>query len=344
MGRNRWIAAGPYTSGQNGRGGDGLAVDSAKIAFMSRRILAYSIAVLAASLPTATSVAEPQTPNSTEKLPPVYFNDFDLVLDPAAYDAIAQSPFLKNEFSGFMERTATHEGSQGSYTITFLGVRGRQSYLAFFKPSERLPMNQIQFQMWIDDRMKLPLIRDSLARQTHTDPTLRPSARVIDGRSINQIEVTAANFPVDPENVRAKTWVAALYPDYLRQRYPDIKPEQEGTTREKLEARNYVPERLMNDITRFTFTVDKTETDQLMQEFRAYGYAIHKDGEKQIAKGPEIEFVLVNAEPRSGRKVAVDMKLNRAKTGDQVYRFGTGSELRLKGDTATWYFPAGWRP
>ena len=159
-----------------------------------------------------------------------------------------------------------------------------------------------------------------------------------------QIEVTAANFPVDPENVRAKTWVAALYPDYLRQRYPDIKPEQEGTTREKLEARNYVPERLMNDITRFTFTVNKTETDQLMQEFRAYGYAIHKDGEKQIAKGPEIEFVLVNAEPRSGRKVAVDMKLNRAKTGDQVYRFGTGSELRLKGDTATWYFPAGWRP
>jgi len=135
-----------------------------------------------------------------------------------------------------------------------------------------------------------------------------------------------------------------MYPDFLRQRFPDIKPEEEGTTREKSSARRYVPDRLLNDITRFTLTVNKIEADQLLQEFRAYGCAIRADGQKQIATGPEIEFVLLNAEPGSPRKLAIEMKLNRAKTGDQSYRFGSGSELRFNGETATWYFPAGWRP
>jgi hypothetical protein len=42
--------------------------------------------------------------------------------------------------------------------------------------------------------------------------------------------------------------------------------------------------------------------------------------------------------------MAIDMKLNRVYAGDQGHKFGTGSEIQLHGDTATWYFPAGWRP
>ena len=100
----------------------------------------------------------------------------------------------------------------------------------------------------------------------------------------------------------------------------------------------------MNDVVRFTLTVNRTEADQLLQVFRGIGYAIRKDGDRQIAAGPEVEFALLSAEPGSQRRVAVDMKLNRTKAGDQDLRFGAGSEIRFKGDSATWYFPAGWRP
>jgi hypothetical protein len=55
--------------------------------------------------------------------------------------------------------------------------------------------------------------------------------------------------------------------------------------------------------------------------------------------------VLIPAvDPGSQRRVAIDIKLNRAHADDQGYKFGAGSEIQLHGDTATWYFPAGWRP
>jgi hypothetical protein len=275
------------------------------------KVFANGFAFLVVGVATAMFAADQPSADSTQ-LPPVYFNHSDIVLDPAAYDAIAQSPFLKEQFSGYSERSVQRDNGAGTCSYTFIGIRGRQTYLAVFKPNQTLPRDRVAFNMWIDDRTKLSLVRDSLARETHTNPEIRPSRVSIDGRSVIQLDSTHAEFPSDPAGSRATTGVISMYPDFLRTAYPDIKPEQEGTTREKNEA--------------------------------AYGHAIRASGEKQIATGPGIEFVLLSAEPGSPRKLAIDMKLNRPKTGDLSYQFGGGSELRFNGDTATWYFPAGWRP
>jgi hypothetical protein len=318
---------------------------------MSLGICVRRFPFLLAGLATAFA-ADPPAADSGAQLPPVFFNHTDIFLDPAVYDAIAQSPFLKDEFSYFSESTITRPEGGGTYSYTFVGISGKQTYFSFLKLGQLdwrqlpFPRDQINFNMWIDDRTKLPLIRESLARQTLTKPTIQPVQFFVDGRGVNSLDSTSAEFPNDPENVRTATSVISRYPDSLRQRYPNVKPEMYGTTREKDQALGgrYVPGRLLNDITRFTLTANKAEAEQLIQEFRACGYAIRRDGEKQIAAGPEIEFVLLNAEPGAPRKLAIDMKLNRAKTGDQSYQFGSGSELRFNGDTATWYFPAEWRP
>jgi hypothetical protein len=133
-------------------------------------------------------------------------------------------------------------------------------------------------------------------------------------------------------------------PIFFRQQHPGLKPEQDDLTRENDQASRYNPERLLKDITGFAITVNNAERDQLLQEFRAYGFTINTDRSRQIVTGPEIAFVLLNAEPDSPRKLATEMKLNRAKSGELRYQFGTGSELVFAGETATWYFPAGWRP
>jgi len=296
-----------------------------------------------------TLVFDKEVTGAAQQLPPVYFNHTDIILDPAVYDALAQSAFLKEQFGFVEERAVRRDNGQGAFSDTGLEIHGRQTYFAFSKTDQSAPRprlrDQINFNMWIDDRERLPLIRDSLARKTHTQPTFRASKSFINGPpGFNSLDTVRAGFPVDRENVRAGSSVIARYADYFRRRYPDLKPEEDGTTREKEGHHFYLPDRLLNDITRFTLTVNKTEADQLLQEFKAYGYAVRRDGERQIATGPEIEFVLLNAQLGSPRKLAIDMKLNRSTAGDQSYRFGESSELRFNGDMATWYFPAGWRP
>jgi hypothetical protein len=283
-----------------------------------------------------------------EPAPPVYFNHADIVVDPAIYDALAQANFLKDEFSGFREITVQRTSSNG---YTFLGVFGRRTYLSIFKPIPaasptdplNMPKGQTNFNMWVDDRTKLPLVRDSLAKETHTKATVGTAKRLVNGQIINAFDVTRAAFP-NQSGVRAATSVISMYADFFHQQHPELKPEQYALTRENDQSSRYNPERLLNDITSFTLTVNNAECEQLLQAFRAYGFTIRTDRERQIAAGPEITFVLLNTEPDSPRKLAIEMKVNRAKTGEPRYQFGAGSELVFKGETATWYFPAGWRP
>ena len=293
--------------------------------------------------------ADPPQGESGGRLPPVYFNHSDIVVDASAYDAIAQSKFLKEEFSHFTESTQRRSADQ---TFTALVIQGRRTYLAIFKtgsqflPNQLAPEGQVSFNMWVDDRTKLPLIRDSLTKTTHTEATLSQITRVFQSRTITPFDVTAPGYPAQA-GVRTRSTVLSLNAEVLPLLYPDVSPSQYGTTREVdyLISHRYLPGRLMNDVTRFTIVMSHAEVDRLEEIFEAYGYTLRRDGEKRVVTGPEIEFVLIPAaDPGTQRRMAIEMKLNRAHTGDQDHKFGTGSEIQLHGDTATWYFPAGWRP
>jgi hypothetical protein len=207
----------------------------------------------------------------------------------------------------------------------------------------RAPAGDLSVCMWVDDRLKLPLVRDRLAARTHTDPKISMSKLFIGGRDIAWFDKVGATDSGDT-SIAARTYVMSLYPDYLRQRYPDLKAEEDGTTRDKRE-RQYVPDRLLHDITRFTLAVSAREEDLLLSEFEAYGYTLGVDGNGQrTASGPEIEFRFIRSTGDSPRKLAIDLDLNRPKSGEQLHRVGSGSELEFSGKKATWYFPAGWRP
>ena len=298
--------------------------------------LARKLILLIAAVAIIAFPADPQATDSGP-LPPVYFNHADIVLDPAAFEAIGQAVFLKEKFSNVSESTGSRRPTDG---VPVINIAGKRTYLAIFKPAERLPEHQINFNMWIDDRTKLPLIRDSLRSKTKVDATLVPQQRRIDGKLINSFDMTRAVFPSAAEEVRRETSVIARYPAAL----PSPDRALQYVTREKDQASRYMPDRLFSDITGFAVTVNTSEAEQLEAQFDAYGYSIKRDGRKRIVIGPEITIVLLTAESGSQRGLAIDMKLNRAKTGDQAYQFGQGSELIFNGDTATWYFPAGWRP
>lgn len=85
-------------------------------------------------------------------------------------------------------------------------------------------------------------------------------------------------------------------------------------------------------------TVNEAELKDLSQTFRACGYAIRKEGENQIASGPEITFTFLPEKPRAPRVLALDLSLNRENAGVQTYRFADDSELQFQGTSAKWTF------
>src|SRR5580692_2304232 len=71
--------------------------------------------------------------------------------------------------------------------------------------------------------------------------------------------------------------------------YPDRITREQQMQRRKA----YMPDRLLHDVTGISVTVNKGELEGLLQIFRASGYAIRTEGEKQIASGPEVTFTLL---------------------------------------------------
>jgi hypothetical protein len=155
-----------------------------------------------------------------ESAPPVYFNHSDIVVYPAIYDALAQSKFLKDEFSFFRETTVRRTSTNG---YTFLGVNGKRTYLSIFKPIPaasptdplKMPQGQTNFNMWIDDRAKLSLVRDSPVKETHAEATVGTAKRLVNGQALNAFDVTRAVFPNQRADVRAATSVTSMYADFF---------------------------------------------------------------------------------------------------------------------------------
>jgi hypothetical protein len=86
-------------------------------------------------------------PARNDRFPTVYFNHSDIVLDPAIFDAIAKSGFLKQQI-GVVERTQYRSRTD---RFTFLGTNGKRTYLARFKPGNNLPEKSDQLQ-YVDRR------------------------------------------------------------------------------------------------------------------------------------------------------------------------------------------------
>jgi hypothetical protein len=283
-----------------------------------------------------------------QQLPPVYFNHVPIFVDQTTLNDLMASSFLLEEFSAFQKKTTQRDGGKWSYTGVY--VFGQGTYLEFLPAAAEgearkqgtAPLGTVAFGMWIDERNQLSLIRDSLAKRTPGKPEIQVQRIFQDGKDLKWFDVTAADFPED-NSVRTSSFVMAMYGgEELKQRVPDLKPEEDGTTREKRYLRTYSAGKLLRGITRITLTVNQAEKDRLVQEFASFGYSIHDDANTKIAAGPEFELVTILVPNGAPRKLAISMKLNRSKDGPQILMIGNTSELRFDGDSAVWYFPRYW--
>jgi Family of unknown function (DUF5829) len=261
---------------------------------------------------------------SQQALPPVYFSHVTLWVDPATYQAVRESDFLRNHFSAFETRTSeTEHNIVPAYTGTYL--YGKRTYIEFIVagsvPSQPTRVGELSLAMWVDDIQSLPAITESLVAHTHAAAAGGTRMLSVNGREIRWFE---NRYPIFPEenDLTADAWVLGIYPNYPWERYGNLQPDQEGTTREKALQFSSQPERVLKDVTGITLALRPQEIERLIQEFEAFGYKIRSEAGKQIAQGPEIEFVLIPSEGKGPSSIAIEMALYQSKPGETEYRFG----------------------
>jgi hypothetical protein len=150
-------------------------------------------------------------------LSPVYFSHVTLWVDPATYQAVRDSDFLKNHFSALETRTTeTERGIVPTYTGTYL--YGKRTYLEFMVagsvPSQPTRVGELGLAMWVDDVQCLPAITDSLVARTQASAEGGTRTLTVNGRTIRWFEFVSPLFPEQRE-LTADAWVLANYPTYL---------------------------------------------------------------------------------------------------------------------------------
>ncbi len=283
------------------------------------RLLVLVLGLALGALP-ATSFAE--------GLPPVYFNHVTIFIPAAAYDALRQSSFLRNEFSEFQEHTVQRDGGKWSYTGIY--IFGQHTYFEFFKAGEDQPhfgttiAGQVVFNMWIDDRAQLPRFKDRLAAEQR-------ATLLIDTTRDAQNQPTYDT--VVSRGGPAGDFGPGMHVDtHLKGYYPD------GITREKRLEGRFLPQRQLHDITGFTLTVDESERNRLIKQFHAYSYNIRADGAKQVVSGPGIAFTLLAAKSHEPRTLTIDFSFNRKATSEETFNLDGGGEIRIQGGVGRWAF------
>jgi Family of unknown function (DUF5829) len=172
-----------------------------------------------------------------------------------------------------------------------------------------------------------------LVAHTHAAAAGGTRPLTVNGREIRWFEDRYPLFPEENE-LTADAWVFGIYPNYLFERYGNLQPDQDGTTREKALQFSYQPERMLKDVKGFTLVLNPLEIERLIQEFAAFGYKIRSEAGKEIVGGPEIEFVLIPAAGKQPRSIAIELALNQVKSGETDYHFGE-AYLRFHDKTAT---------
>jgi hypothetical protein len=261
-----------------------------------------------------------------QALPAVYLNHATIFLPSEAYTALLQSQFLRSEFSGFQEQTVQRDGGAWSYTGIYLF--GQHTYLEFFKDGSvqalgNFVAGDIVFNMSIDDRRQLPLFRDLLSAEKHDTMVINTARNGQNAPTFDSVMSRTGPEIILGPGLRVTTALKGYYPD--------------GITRERQRESRFVPERALRDIIGFTLTGNAAERAKLKQEFRAYSYAISVEGEQITASGPEVAIVVVPPTLNTSRILTIDMSLNRT-AGEERYKLGEGSDLRIHGNIAKWIF------
>ena len=298
-------------------------------------LLAMSISLFAQA---ATSY-----PSAKGNMNPVYLNHFFLTLDPQTYKEIWDSPFLKDEFATFEQRTTV----RADMTYTGIYFYGTRTYFEFFEAGKA--SGRAEGASGIASGIEAPGGSDQLKERLESFLKIKAMKTTIT-RKMNDKEIpwfhsVGGNF-VD-RTPMLTSWTMEYHKDFLNGWYPDLSPATRGITRREILERYTAKlgdnekrkQKYIDDVIEMHLALDEKGRAQFAKEREAFGYKITGNAGQTICEGPEIKYIVTEQTPESAGITAIKLSLRKNKSGQKVYRFGRKSVLQFNDDrTAMWSF------
>ncbi len=293
------------------------------------------------SLAAASILAQAKLSNSNRQaasgrlLPPVYFNHLFVTLDNQTYSEITQSEFMRNQFANFEERTTTSNAGE-SWTGGYF--YGEHTYFELFNieknPGFKIGESGIAF--GVEEVGGIELIYDQLKTKVSEKVKKILRTRKIENKDIPWFYEVGVDY--EDATLTLFTWVMEYHKDYLKNMYPDLKPEKNGIMRRQNLAPRFDQSKFLKDVYEATIALDDKQASRFLAELKAFGYVVKDKGKKKICKGPDIKFIVVPPIASISKITELKISLLREKEGQKTYGFGTKSTLEFKGKTAIWRF------
>jgi hypothetical protein len=278
------------------------------------------------------AVSRQQAPAPTQ-VPPVYLNHLSLVLDRQTYDDILHSDFLRDQFAGFSNIT-TVDGEGQSWTGTY--IWGEHTYIELLAPFGDFSVGDVGIGLGVEQEGRIDTIynifKDLFGERATKDLRRRRTGE----KEIPWFYEVSVEY--GDESSDFVDWVMEYHRDYLKERYPDAESGENGITRRQALLRSFKSERYLEDVYEVTVALSEKQASQFVYELRALGYKVEERGGRRECIGPDIRFVVIPRSPSAAATTGLKLRLLHAKEGQEVFRFGSKSELTLQGRQATWIF------
>jgi len=293
-------------------------------------------------LVTMAGVVTAQTtgraPASGETMDTVYLNHFFLTLDTASYKAIEASPFLRDQFAPFEQRTTVRKDM--TYTGSYF--YGAHTYFEFFEAGGSLgrSVGASGVAFGVEAAGASLRLKPRLEKALALPVAVLPVTRRAGDRDIDWFYMTNAG----QASPLLQTWVMEYREHFLDDWYGELKPATRGITRAEILERyaakigedDHRRQQLLEDVKEITLALPEAERRHLLKMCAAFGYRVTA-GEMRC-EGPGITFTFVEPKAETRGIVAVTFSLRHAKTGETRYRFGK-TTLQFNADrTAVWTF------
>lgn len=267
-------------------------------------------------------------------IPAVFLNHLFLYVDVETRTAIANSPFMKNEFSAHeVSCVSTDEGENW----TGLYIDGEHTYLELFSPSATGAVGDVGVCLGVEQEGDLDRIY-RIFQQFNIDRQPDLLTRRIDGKDIPWFRYLEL---LEFEEVGAAFAPSVLEYDaqYLRNSQADLKPENNGIMRKQYNAARFRPDCYLKDIQSVTLALSEMERTMFGDQLLAFGYAKTPTPEGASYFGPGIHFALQAQKDGVRGITELGLSLLKEKKGDLIYRFAQGAELFFDTpESATWRF------
>lgn len=314
---------------------------------MSRRLIKLAARLLLLML--SGSVAVAQTNGRAPTAPPitsgramdtVYLNHFFLTIDGESYNAIQSSPFLRDEFAPFEQRTTVRQDT----TYTGIYYYGAKTYFEFFEAGRGLGRMEgasgVAFGVessGASQRLK-PRLEAALASPV----AVRPITRKVGDRDVEWFYMTTADEPTP----LLQMWVMEYRDSFLNDWHAELAPATRGITRAEILERYTAKigdnekrkQKLLEDVLEIRLALPDRERARLVKACEAFGYQVTTESGQSRCQRPQVTFIVVSPKGNARGITAVKFSLRQAKQGEKTYRFGK-TVLQFNDDrTAVWTF------